>query len=70
MYDLSEPMKMTDHMLNWPCCTIITGYILMLVASVFVFEMGWLTPNNPDDRDFMVWGNPYLNNFDKTKLVQ
>lgn len=32
--------------------------------------MEWLNPNNPNDRDFMVWGNPYTNEMDKTILVQ
>lgn len=41
----------------------------MLVISVFTFYMEWLNPNDPTDRDFMVWGDHYVTNMDKSMQV-
>ena len=49
---------------------ICSGYIIMFIISFFVFSMGWLLPSNQTDRDYMVWGDPYVNNMDKTLLVK
>ena len=70
LYRLSEPIPLTNFMVNRPCCIIISGFVIMLAISIFVFAMGWLLPNDPNDRDYMVWGDEYVNNFDKSKLAR
>ena len=70
LYKLSEPIPLTNWMVNRPCCMIITGFTVMLAISIFVFSMGWLLPNDPNDRDYMVWGDEYVNNFDKSRLAR
>ena len=67
---MSEPIPLTNFMVNRPCCIIISGFVIMLAISIFVFAMGWLLPNDPNDRDYMVWGDEYVNNFDKSKLAR
>ena len=32
--------------------------------------MGWLDPIAPSDRDYMVWDNEYVHQWDKTILVK
>jgi len=41
----------------------------MIVISVFVFYMDWLLPGNPDDRDYLVWGDKYVTDSDMSRLV-
>ena len=66
LYKLSTPIPLTNLMVNRPCCMILTGFISMLLMSVFVVYMEWLLPQTQTDRDFMVWGDPYVTNFDKS----
>ena len=66
LYKLSTPIPLTNLMANRPCCMILSGFTLMLLISVFSFYMEWMTPNDPSDRDFMVWGDPYVTNMDKS----
>ena len=69
LYKLSEPIPLTNLMVNRPCCMILSGFILMLIISAFTFYMEWLNPNDPTDRDFMVWGDHYVTNMDKSMQV-
>ena len=66
---LSEPTALTNLMVNRPICMITASFAVMIVISVFVFFMGWLLPKLPHDRDYLVWGDPYVSDFDKSKLV-
>ena len=67
---LSEPNCLTRLMVNRPCLLISISYILMIGVSAFVFYMGWLMPNNPNDRDYLVWGDKYVTDHDMSKLVR
>mmetsp|Transcript_3343 Transcript_3343/g.3904 ORF Transcript_3343/g.3904 Transcript_3343/m.3904 type:complete len:157 (-) Transcript_3343:2679-3149(-) len=69
LYRLSEPIPITNLMVNYPCCVIVSSFLVMITISIFVFYMGWLLPNNPHDRDYLVWGDKYVNDYDKTKLA-
>jgi len=69
LYKLSNPIPLTNLMVNRPCCMILVIFAIILIISVFVFAMEWLNPQNPTDRDYMVWGDPYVTNFDKSFLV-
>ena len=66
---LSEPNCLTRLMVRMPCCVIIVSFILMISVSAVVYLAGWLIPNNPADRDYMVWDDKYVNDWDKTKLA-
>jgi len=66
----SKPTCLTNLMVDRPCTVILTSYAFLLAISVFVFFMGWLEPDLPHDRDFLVWGDPFVNNLDKTILVE
>ena len=57
-------------MVNRPCTLVCLSFLAMSIISTFAFMMEWMNPNNPNDRDFMVWGNPYTTEMDKTILVQ
>ena len=69
LFKLSEPIPLTRLMANLPCCVVLFSFALMLVVSIFVAYMGWLLPEDPTDRDYFMWGDPYVNNFDKSKLA-
>lgn len=69
LYKLSEPIPLTKLMVNYPCCVISVSFLIMLAISAFVFQMGWLLPGNPHNRDYLVWGDKYVNDFDKSRLA-
>lgn len=69
LYRLSEPIPLTNLMVNRSCCVINISILIMILISVFVVWMGWLIPNNPHDRDLLVWGDKYMNDYDKSHLV-
>ena len=56
-------------MVRRPVCVILVGYAIMVVISAIVAYFGWLVPNKPHDRDYLVWGDEYVTNFDKLKLA-
>ena len=62
-------MCYTDLMVRRPVCVILVGYAIMVVISAIVAYFGWLVPNKPHDRDYLVWGDEYVTNFDKLKLA-
>ena len=57
-------------MVDRPCTFILSGFTLMIIIAGFVAAMGWITPNDPHDRDYMVWGDPYVTEWDKSVLVK
>ena len=69
LYRLSEPIPLTDLMVRRSCVVVSISFALMVTISGFVFTMGWLLPNDPNDRDYLVWGNHYVNEQDKSQLV-
>ena len=62
-------MGLTDLMVRRPICVILVGYGTMVVISAIVVYFGWIFPNKPNDRDFLMWGDEYVNNFDKMNLI-
>ena len=69
-YKLGEPMCLTNLFVKRPCCVILTGFALMFVLSVvcFYFDFQVITPLH--DRDYLVWGDKYTNNYDKSVLAK
>ena len=66
LLEMSQPNCLTNVMVNRPCLVICLSFALMLLISVGVSYMGWMNPDNPTDRDYMVWGDPHVTNFDKS----
>ena len=66
IYKLSTQIPLTNLMVNRPCCMILVGFAIMFLMSAFTVYMDYLTPSPVSDRDYMVWGDPYVNNFDKS----
>ncbi len=56
-------------MVNRPVCVILVSFSIMILISAFVAYMGWLLPDDPHDRDYFVWGDKYVNDFDKSRLA-
>ena len=69
LWKLSEPIPLTKLMVNYPCCVLSVSFVIMVAISALVFQMGWLLPGNPHDRDYLVWGDKYVNDYDKSKLA-
>ena len=70
LYKLSEPIPLTNIMVNRPVCMILVSFTIMIVISGFVAYMGWLMPDDPHDRDYFVWDDKYVNDYDKSRLAQ
>lgn len=69
IFELSEPIPLTNLMVRRPCCFLSTGFAILLVISAFAAVMGWLIPQDPYERDYFVWGDEYVNAYDKTLLA-
>lgn len=67
---LSEPTRLTNMMVNRPCCVVLISFTIMILISAFVAFMGWLQPNDPNDRDYLVWGDEYVTKYDMAKLAK
>ena len=70
IYNLSTPIPLTNYMLKKPFCMLCIGYTVMIAISIFVYSMGWIIPDIPHDREFLVWGDHYTTNLDKYMLVK
>ena len=46
IYKLSQPTCLTKLMVNCPCCVLVVALVTMVLIGVFVFQQGWLLPNN------------------------
>ena len=68
-FDLGTETPLTNLMVRRPCCILGIGFAIMIVISMISFYFEWLLPQTQTDRDFMVWGDPYVNDFDKSYLV-
>lgn len=66
----SEPMRLTNIMVERPVTVVIASYVCMILLAVIVAGLGWLTPSESTNRDFLVWGNDYVNDYDKSALVK
>lgn len=69
-YALSEPNCLTKLFVNKPCCVILVGFLIMFLITGVVGAAGWLLPNDPLDRDYMVWDDKFVNDFDKSILAK
>ena len=68
-YKLGQPTFITNTMVNMPICLIVFALIIMGILSIIVNNIGWLSPNDPSNRDFLVWGAKVVNDFDRSLLI-
>ena len=69
-YELSEPIFLTNAMVNCPVILIVIAFGFMLLISVVVISFDWLMPQSPSNRDFLVWGDPVVNEYDMGVLIK
>ena len=43
-YKLGTPIPLTNLMIKWPCCVILTGFGIMFVISMITVYYEWLLP--------------------------
>ena len=67
---MSEPNRLTKFMVDKSCCFFFSALALLLLISVVVAVLGWLNPSPPNNRDYLVWGDPYVTNLDKSILAK
>ena len=41
----------------------------MFLFTIVAVMAGLMNPSDQSNRDYLVWGDPYVNNLDKTKLA-
>ena len=56
-------------MVNRPILVVYLSYLCLIILTVIVIESGWVNPSYPSDRDFVVWGNKYVTDYDKSALM-
>ena len=42
----------------------------MFIITLVVANFGWLFPQDPSNRDFLVWGADVVNEYDKAVLIE
>ena len=67
---LSSPIPLTNLFVNRPCCVILFGFAIMFAITVVAGYFGWLLPNDPNERDYFVWDDKYVKEFDKSQLAR
>lgn len=66
---MSEPNRLTRFMVDRACCFLLSAVFLLLLMAIAVALLGMLNPSDPNTRDYLVWGDKYVTNFDKTQLA-
>ena len=69
VYKMSNPICLTNVMVNCPICLLIFAFLTMFLIAMGVFMQDWLLPNDQSNRDFLVWGSEVVNEFDKAQLI-
>jgi hypothetical protein len=56
----SEPMKITDYMVDYPCRVICMSYFILILFGVIAIALGYMTPTlaGGRGRDFLIWKDP------------
>lgn len=66
---LAKPNWLTNWYVRCPCLCIFIGFLIMIIISLISSAAGLMEPSKDSDRGYFVWGDPYVNNFDKTELA-
>ena len=67
----SEPMRITNYMVDYPCRVICVSYLLLIIFSVITVFAGYMTPSlvGGRGRDLLIWKDPLNVNKDKFVLA-
>ena len=63
---LAKPFWLTNWYVRCPCLCIVIGFLIMIIISFITVSAGLMDASKDSDRGYLVWGDPYVNNFDKT----
>ena len=69
IYKMSTPISCTNLMVNHPLCLVLVIFFLLIIISLATISFGWMLPNDPNNRDFFVWGSEEVNQYDKSLLI-
>ena len=67
--ELAKPNWLTNWFVRCPCLCIVIGFVIMFLFSIVAVGGGLMEPSEQSDRGYLVWGDPYVNNFDKSYLA-
>lgn len=59
-----DPMKMMSWLVDRPICCLSTAILTLFVISVFYVTEGYFEPNSLSNRDFLVWENQMIIDWD------
>ena len=53
----SEPMKITNFMVDYPCKVICCSYFFLILFGVIAISLGYMSPTlaGGRGRDFLIW---------------
>ena len=66
---MSQPSSVTNLMVNHPICVLVLFFFIAGVITISVVTFEWIFPNDPTERDFLVWGSEQVNQYDKSLLI-
>ena len=67
--ELAKPNWLTNWFVTCPCLCIVIGFVIMFLFMIIASAGGLMDPSKQSDRGYLVWGDPYVNNFDKSYLA-
>ena len=68
--ELAKPNFLTNWFVRCPCLCIVIGFVIMFLFAIIAVSADLMSPSEQSDRGYLVWGDPYVNNFDKTYLAK
>ena len=68
--ELAKPNWLTNWFVRCPCLCIVIGFVIMFLFTSVAVAGDLMSPSEQSDRGYLVWGDPYVNNFDKTYLAK
>ena len=66
---LAKPNWLTNWYVRCPCLCIAIGFFIMFLFAIIAYSADLMSASDQSDRDYLVWGDPYVNNFDKSYLA-
>jgi len=66
----SEQMWLTDKFVDRPGTVLIIAFIPLMAMAVLSTSLGYFDIAPQNDRDFLIWDDPIIQNFDKLNLAK
>ena len=60
-----KPMKLTSLYVDRPFCFLVSGFIMLLMVSMFSSSQGYFELSSINNRDYLVWNSQEVNDWDK-----